>query len=97
MVGIGGAGYDFGDGDLRKLLIFSGRVEKFFSWWGTDRKDCVREILLFLQSLEDDDGLGRWVDLFRNKENPKDFGLLLSSFLGGGGGLLSSAKVVTFE
>ena len=47
MVGIGGAGYDFGDGDLRKLLIFIGRVEKFFSWWGTDRKDCVREILLF--------------------------------------------------
>ena len=47
IVGIGGAGYDFGEGDLRKLLIFIGRVEKFFSWWGTDRKDCVREILLF--------------------------------------------------
>ena len=95
MVGIWGAGYDFGEGDLRILLMLIGRVEKLFSWLGTDKKDCVLDTLLYRYSIDEDEELEWWAVLFLNSEKPKDLGLLMSSFLVGGGGLLSAAKVVT--
>ena len=87
--GTGGAGYDFGEGDLLRLLILIGRVS-FFCWLrGTDKKEWALDTLLRWSMDDECDAL------LRNNENPKVLGLFCCScFGGGGGGLFSSAKLV---